>query len=92
MACAYTYAREGASGVAFADIDKLSVEKASAKSIEIAKNPDYRAIAIEVDVVDESSVERMIKQAVHEFGRIDYAVNSAGVCHTTSSTLKTDIV
>ena len=48
-------------------------------SNKVATNPDYRAIAVTVDITDDGSVQRMVEVALKEFGRIDYAVNSAGV-------------
>ena len=73
------YAVEGAAGVVFADIDKDAVEKASAESISVAKHSTYQAIAIQVDVAEEASVDNMISEMLRMFGRIDYAVNCAGV-------------
>lgn len=34
---------------------------------------------VHVDVVDESSVNKMVETTVSEFGGLNYAVNSAGV-------------
>ena len=46
---------------------------------KISKHPEFRALAIGVDVVDEDSVKSMVQTAMKIFGRIDYSVNSAGV-------------
>ena len=46
----------------------------------MAKHPEYRAIAVMVDVTDPESVQSMVDTTIKEFGRIDYSVNSAGVC------------
>ena len=73
------YAVEGAAGVVFADIDKAAAEKTSAESISVANHSIYQAIAIQVDVADEASVDNMISEMLRLFGRIDYAVNCAGV-------------
>ncbi|MBI4511083.1 MAG: SDR family oxidoreductase [Deltaproteobacteria bacterium] len=43
-----------------------------------------RALAIQVDVRDESSVERAVKGALDKLGRIDYLVNNAGALHWRS--------
>lgn len=45
----------------------------------ISKHPQFRAIAVKVDIVDGDSVESMVQSAVKAFGRIDYSVHSAGV-------------
>lgn len=73
------YAEEGAAGVAFADIDLEAAERAAKESVGMARNPDYRAISIPVDVTHEAEVWNMVEKTRREFGRIDYAVNCAGV-------------
>jgi NAD(P)-dependent dehydrogenase (short-subunit alcohol dehydrogenase family) len=45
----------------------------------VAVNPEYKALAIAVDVTDASSVAQMVSTAVSTFRRIDYLVNSAGI-------------
>ncbi|MBI4616881.1 MAG: SDR family oxidoreductase [Planctomycetes bacterium] len=40
-----------------------------------------RALPVELDVRDESSVERGVKTALDRFGRIDFLVNNAGALH-----------
>lgn len=49
------------------------------ESRKYAKHAKYRALAVKVDVTDTESVQSLIATTVKEFGRIDYAVNSAGV-------------
>lgn len=75
----FLFAEAGAKAIAFADIDEKGAEEAAAKSKELATNPEYRAIALVVDVRDEASVQAIIDATVKEFGRIDYGVNCAGV-------------
>lgn len=77
--CALAYAAEGALGVVFADINFVSAQAAADSSKALAKNPEYTALALNVDVSDAQSVEAMVAKAVATFGRIDYSVNSAGV-------------
>ena len=79
LACAHMYAEEGAAGVAFADINLEAAEKAAKESLGVARNSDYRAISIHVDITQETDVWNMVQKTCSEFGRIDYAVNSAGV-------------
>jgi len=83
--CAIAFACEGALGVAFADINLAAAELAASESRTQAINPEFRAIAIEVDVSKEESVEKMVKIVNDEFGRIDYSVNSAGVSRELSN-------
>lgn len=44
-----------------------------------ATNPNYRPLAIKVDILDVDSIQSMVDAAVKEFGRIDYLVTAAGV-------------
>jgi len=65
--------------VVIADINHdgaLAVVEECQKS---SKHPQFRAIAVKVDIVDEDSVESMVGSAVKAFGRIDYSIHSAGV-------------
>ncbi|KAL0635872.1 hypothetical protein Q9L58_005216 [Maublancomyces gigas] len=73
------FAREGAAGVAFADINLETAKSAAEESRKHATNPQYKAISIHVDVTEESSVDEMVKQTLAVFGALNYAVNSAGV-------------
>jgi NAD(P)-dependent dehydrogenase (short-subunit alcohol dehydrogenase family) len=47
--------------------------------IEAATNPEFKCITIRVDVRDETSVKAMVAETVKAFGRLDYAVNCAGI-------------
>ena len=67
------FAREGAS-VAVADID-LGASMAVAE--ETAGDVD-NAMAAQVDVTDEESVEAAVQSVVERYGRIDYLVHCAG--------------
>ena len=77
--CARSYAAEGALGVVFADLNLDAAQAGAESSKAIATNPEYRALALAVDVADVKSVEGMVTKTVATFGRVDYSVNSAGV-------------
>ena len=77
--CGLAYAAAGVIGVVFADINLASAQLASEDSKVFATNASYRTIALAVDVTSEKSMNAMVEKAVGEFGRIDYAVSSAGV-------------
>ncbi|KAG7001444.1 FAD-linked oxidoreductase OXR1 [Physcia stellaris] len=77
--CGLAYAAAGAIGVVFADINLTSAQLASEDSKIFATNASYRTIALAVDVSSEESMNAMVEKAVGEFGRIDYAVSSAGI-------------
>ncbi|CAI7568680.1 unnamed protein product [Penicillium crustosum] len=77
--CAMAFASEGAKGVAFADINLTAATEAAEESKAHASNLDYQAIALQVDISNEESVQRMVTTTLKEFNRIDYSVNSAGL-------------
>ena len=77
---AFAFAEAGALGVAFADINEEGALAAAEESKKFAENASFKAIAVKVDITDEASVDEMVQTALKEFGRIDYSVNSAGVC------------
>ena len=67
-----------------ADINEQKAQETAEESSKFATNPDFRAIAISVDVTDPTSVQHMIDIAFEEFGRVDYNVNTAGVSAVSS--------
>ncbi|KAI1778188.1 NAD(P)-binding protein [Hypoxylon cercidicola] len=72
-------AEAGARGILIADINLGSAQDVAAEIKTAATNPGCRAEAIHVDVALEESVNSVLKQMVHSFGRIDYCVVCAGV-------------
>ena len=68
-------AREGCH-VAVAD---LKEEKAVQTAESISAATDRRAIAIKVDVSDETQVQAMVERTVQEFGHLDILVANAGI-------------
>ena len=66
--------------MAFADINEEGALAAAEESKKFAENASFKAIAVKVDITNEVSVDNMVQTALKEFGRIDYSVNSAGVC------------
>lgn len=78
------FAKEGARGIAVADLNAEGAKETVAQAKAAAINPDFKAEAIEVDVASEESVKAAVAQTVQLFGRIDYAVHSAGVCPHSS--------
>ncbi|KAI9727522.1 MAG: hypothetical protein M1828_006464 [Chrysothrix sp. TS-e1954] len=76
---AFTFAENGAAGVVLADINYASVQEVAIKAKTLATNSECHIVAVEADVTDKTSVQQMIDRALAAFGRIDYAVNSAGI-------------
>lgn len=72
-------ARETCAGIAVADINADALAAVQSELVSIATNKDFKCITIKVDVRDEVSVTEMVKRATESFGRIDYAVNCAGI-------------
>lgn len=73
-ATARRLAREGAS-VVVADLNAGAAESVAA---ELRENGSS-AVAVQVDVTDEASVQALIARAVEAFGRIDVLHNNAGI-------------
>lgn len=73
-AIAMSFAHNGAK-VAIVDID---VENGKAV-VERIKKDGGEAIFLEADVSDHAAVEKMVDDTVQAFGRLDFAVNNAGI-------------
>ena len=65
--------------IAFADINHQKAKEVAEQSKSLAINPEYRALAVAVDVTSSLSVQRLVELVIKDFGRIDYSVNAAGV-------------
>ena len=73
-ACALALSEAGAH-VIVADIDAKGAEAVA----EAIQSSQRKALAVQADVGDLGQIDRMVRQAVEAFGRIDIAVNNAGV-------------
>ncbi len=71
---AFRLAREGAS-VAVADVRLTAAQE----TVSLLEAEGHTALAVECDVRDEASVERMVATCIERFGRIDLLHNNAGV-------------
>lgn len=70
----------------------MNTETATAsaeESKQYATNPEYQSTHFTVNVTDQDGVQAMVDFIVEKFGRLDYAVNAAGVSpiHLHSSTI-----
>lgn len=81
-ACALTFIRDGAAGVALLDLNeealatvKTEVEELSAKQ----SRPWVRVSIHPISVADEHEVDEVVNQVAQDFGRLDYVVNAAGI-------------
>jgi 3-oxoacyl-[acyl-carrier protein] reductase len=73
-AIAIGYAQEGAKVV----VNYTSNEKAALEVVENIKTLGSHAIAVKADVASKADVDKLVKAAKDEFGRIDILVNNAG--------------
>ena len=76
-ACAKGFAAEGSAGVALLDMNLKDLE--GVQSEVQAINPSCQVITFQVNVTDEQQVDETVSKIAHQFGRIDYVVNAAGV-------------
>lgn len=91
----------GASGIGLATVSRLfetghdvviadrDRDNALVAAAEVDPSGE-RSLAVETDVVDEMSVDRMIETVVERFGRIDVLVNNAGYTEPSPTHLTTD--
>ncbi|WP_235022897.1 SDR family NAD(P)-dependent oxidoreductase [Amycolatopsis alkalitolerans] len=82
-ACAVRLADEGAD-IVVADLDAESCKDV----VQEIQARGRRAVAVAADVADAGAVENLVATATREFGRIDCAVNNAGI--SPASTLLAD--
>jgi NAD(P)-dependent dehydrogenase (short-subunit alcohol dehydrogenase family) len=74
LATARAFAQAGAA-VTLADISKDALQQA----VDQIKSIGGNAIAVLCDVADEAQVAVMVERTVTEFGRLDAALNNAGI-------------
>ena len=63
----------------FADINEEAARTAAETSKQFATNPEYRGLSCYVDITELDSLNKMMDFTLKEGGRVDYAVNAAGV-------------
>lgn len=78
------FAQHGAAGLALADIRPASVAAVAALLGET--HAHVRVVPLVLDVTSADGVRAAVAQAVAALGRLDVAVNNAGVAGTTSRT------
>jgi sorbitol-6-phosphate 2-dehydrogenase len=74
-AICHRLAREGAH-IAVADLDMKGAQRVVA---DLTAQAGRRAMAVEVDVTNETQVEAMVQHTVQQFGRLDILVSNAGI-------------
>lgn len=79
LATVRSFAGRGAN-VVIADIDAAAGEEA------VSSLPEGQALFVHADVSREDDVKAMVRKTVEQFGRLDYAVNNAGVGGAAATT------
>ncbi|KAJ0124480.1 3-oxoacyl-reductase [Diaporthe amygdali] len=77
QATAAAFARHGVSRLAIADIDMHGLEKT--KELLHAQCPDIKVMELQLDVRHSAQVAGALSEVMKKFGRLDIAVNNAGI-------------
>ena len=64
-----------------ADLDANAAASVATDCRAVATNSKIRVEHVQIDITVEASVQQAVAHTSQAFGRIDYCVNSAGVCH-----------
>lgn len=80
-----TLARAGAD-IAALDIDPATAREAAAEAESLGR----QAMSLEADVTDPTAVDRVVAAALDALGRIDIAVNVAGICRNAPAEAMSD--
>ncbi|RAL05172.1 SDR family NAD(P)-dependent oxidoreductase [Aspergillus ibericus CBS 121593] len=88
-ATAYSLARHGVRQLAIGDINFPAAQE-TADDLQ-SQFSDVQVLPLNLDVADPTSIQRAIAETVSRFGRIDYAVNSAGIVGSTAYSSEHDI-
>jgi len=86
---AYAFARYGVKKMALTDIKPENLKTTVDQLKKDA--PDVEVEAIQMDTSKEEDVNRSIEQTVRRFGRLDYAVNNAGVGGPAKGTTEVEL-
>lgn len=76
-ATATSFARHGVRALAIADINPSAL-KTTTQELK-SQFPKIDILPLELDTSSETQVDKSIAETVKHFGRIDYAVNNAGI-------------
>ena len=76
-ACAHVLVQEGCTRLVLSDLSKEGLENVSRELKEI--DSAVQAHPFIGDMSSESDIDRMLEEAVSEFGAIHYCINNAGV-------------
>jgi NAD(P)-dependent dehydrogenase (short-subunit alcohol dehydrogenase family) len=80
QATAVSFAREGCTKIVLADRDSTGLEKTKQLIAEAVGESKAEVLVVKTDVTSAEQIEQLVLKAVEKFGRIDYAINGAGMC------------
>ena len=78
-ATAFAFAREGASGIIIADIDR---KRAETVVNEIVGETGIKCEFVETNIGKSEDIKKLFKTCIDYFARLDILVNCAGICNT----------
>ena len=78
-ATAFAFAREGASGIIIADVDRKRAERVVN---EIVGETGIKCEFVETNIGKSEDIKKLLTICIDYFGRLDILVNCAGVCNT----------
>ncbi|KAK5170198.1 uncharacterized protein LTR77_004784 [Saxophila tyrrhenica] len=73
------FAQDGAAGAALLDLNADALEKVKSEVQPLSNNKNFKIVTHALDVSDEEAVMKAVESVKESFGRIDYAVNAAGI-------------
>ena len=79
QATAVSFAREGCTKIVLADRDSNGLEKTQQLIAEEVGESKTEVLVVKTDVTSAEQIDQLVLKAVEKFGRIDYAVNGAGM-------------
>lgn len=78
-ATAFAFAREGASGIIIADVDR---KRAESVVNEIVVETGIKCEFVETNIGKSEDIKKLFKTCIDYFARLDILVNCAGICNT----------
>ena len=73
------FAQDGAAGVSLIDLNSSGLEETKKIIQPLAQNKDFKVVIHALDISDEAAVTKAVHSTAETFGRLDYAVNAAGI-------------
>ena len=88
-AVAKAFAAAGCSRIAITDLNAALLEATRAQLV--SEHVDAEVLAVVGNIAEEAFVDGFVKRVVEEWGRIDYAVNCAGIMGNNRPSAETSV-